>query len=59
MAYGYNIFTVSDEMLDKVLPLAPQLLWLLMLNTRTSLETTLNGNLILAIIANSFCFHLH
>lgn len=59
MAYGYNIFTVSDEMLDKVLPLAPQLLWLLMLNTHTSLETTLNGNPILAIIANSFCFRLH
>lgn len=58
MAYGYRIFTVLDEMLGKVLQLVPQLLWSLMLNTHTSLEATLNGNLIQAIITNPFCFHL-
>lgn len=58
MAYGYGVFTVLDEMLGKVLQLVPQLLWSLMLNTRTSLEATLNGNLIQAITTKPFCCHL-
>lgn len=56
IAYGYNIFTLLDEILGRVL--VPQLLWLLMLSVHTSLETTLHGNLILAIVTNSFCFPL-
>lgn len=41
-------------MLGKVLQLVPLLLWSLMLNTRTSLEATLNGKLIQAIITNPY-----
>lgn len=58
MAYGYRVFTVVDETLSKVLWLVPQLLWSLMWNTCTTLEATLNGNLIQTIITNPVCFHL-